>query len=103
MSRVPFQSLRALAPLLLGLALAACSPSPVAVCQKGCTKTVECIGGTQGNILDCQNACAKNGGDATVQGCSNENDILNCRSGCYDIVNCNDATACLVGCPKCVK
>jgi hypothetical protein len=81
----------------------ACGPNAVAVCLKGCNKTIGCLGGTQGNILDCQNACQTNGGDPSVLRCANENDILSCQSSCYDVNNCTAAGTCLFGCPKCVK
>ena len=99
--------------LLNGLLLAAavifgasagCGADPVGVCKKACVKTFTCIGGTQGQILDCQNNCQTNGGDTSLTNCTNMGPILDCQNGCVaDSVACNNVLSCLGGCQKCVK
>lgn len=82
------------------LALSGCGPTTVGTCQKGCTKTFTCLGGTQGQILDCQNKCSTNTNE--ISGCVNAGDILACFDSCYDKA-CNEVLGCVAGCPKCVK
>ena len=93
---------RAALALWLALVAAGCHKDAVTTCRDGCTKTITCLGGTQGQILDCQNSCDKRSGDNN--NCSNANDVLDCQDGCYaKDRSCNDVVSCLGGCPKCVK